>query len=114
MKSERLFCVCIALSISLTACTTSGEIYDPKRHPRQDFSAGNTAAAVLGTAAVVALAIAAAQNGGGGYRSYSDYDWAWDYQPMSATWACRGKQTGQYAYPSQCRYDPVNDYTWPG
>ena len=62
------------------------------------------------------LVVAVAQNGGGGgyYGGGYDYDYAWDYQYGNGQWVCRGKQTGQYAYPYQCQYDPVNDYTWPG
>lgn len=74
-----------------------------------------TGIAVAGVA--VAAGAAAANNGygGGGYYGGGyDYDYAWDYLPGNGQWACRGKQTGHFAYPSHCQLDPVNDFTWPG
>ena len=115
----RINAAAVVSALALAGCTHSGEIYDRTKHTKQDFSAKNTTAAVVGTAAAVALIVLAAKSGGGGYGGgYSggsyDYDWAWDYRSANGQWACRGRQTGQYAYPSNCRYDPVNDYTWPG
>lgn len=71
--------------------------------------------AILGAAL-----IAISQSGGGGSGSApsyaTDYDYAWDQfrnEYGQLVWACRGKQTGQFAYKEKCQYKSVNDYTWP-
>lgn len=64
---------------------------------------------------VVAAALAARGGGGGG--GVTDTTWAWDQfraQDGSMLWACRGKQTGQFADQWRCSGLPMNDLTWPG
>jgi len=114
LRQRASACTIIMISIIGAGCTTSGEVYNSKKHSRADFSTANTLAAIGGTVLAAAVIIAVAKNGGGGGYRASDYDYAWDYLPASAQWACRGKQTGQFAYQSNCQFDPVNDYTWPG
>jgi tellurite resistance protein len=60
----------VAACIMVSGCTHSGEIYDSKKHTKAEFSKGNTAAAVLGTAAAIALVAVAANNGGLGGGGY--------------------------------------------
>lgn len=77
-----------------------------------------TAALVGVLAAATVVAIAKNSNGGGGgyYGDQIDYDWAWDEfydQHYSLVWACRGKQTGQFAEFSNCRNKLKVDHTWP-
>ncbi len=79
------------------------------------------ALAVVGAALVVGAA-ARSRGGGGGapsnqYAATTDYDWAWDQfhnQYYQLVWACRGRQTGQFAPNEKCAYKPQNDFTWPG
>ena len=81
-------------------------------------SAG-AAVAILGAVLLVAAASRSGSSGGGGgqYNSdATDYDWAWDEfynQSYQLVWACRGKQTGQFAMQDKCAYKPQNDFTWP-
>jgi len=73
-------------------------------------------AIILGGAAIAA---AARSSGGGGYPyapTNQDYDWAWDQffdQYSQLVWACRGRQTGQFAYLDKCTYKAKHDFTWP-
>jgi len=74
----------------------------------------------VGTVTVVVLGIVAAAlaaRGGGGGGGVTDTTWAWDQfraQDGSMLWACRGKQTGQFADQWRCSGLPMNDWTWPG
>ena len=46
-----------------------------------------------------------------------DRSWAWDQfqdQRGVLVWACRGMQTGQFAFHVRCRDQPQHDMTWPG
>ena len=99
-------CLCI---LTLAACTDDGEIYDPKKHKKSDFSAEKT----VGLLAATAILAAAANNGYAG-GSTTDYDWDWDYQPANGQWVCRGIQTGRYAELENCAYDLKDDDRWPG
>ena len=110
-KLKQLTACLIAVSF-ISACTSSGEIYDKSKHKDEDFSAVNT---ILGIAAGAALIGAAASSGGGGGgAAVYDYDWDWDYQPANAQWVCRGIQTGRYANQDNCAYDFKDDDRWPG
>lgn len=105
----------LAAMLACGGCTTSGKIYRPGKDKKEDYSAKNTAAAVIGTAVVAGLIVAAASSkgGGGGYYAPTyDWDYAWDYQPMNGQWVCRGKQTGQYADQWHCRNKLLYD-AWP-
>lgn len=45
-----------------------------------------------------------------------DYDWAWDEfynEYRQLVWACRGKQTGQFAPEEKCMFKMRIDNTWP-
>ncbi|WP_026481062.1 hypothetical protein [Ahrensia sp. 13_GOM-1096m] len=107
--------IIILAIMSLSACTHSGEVYDSKKHTKEDLSKGRTAAAIGGTILAVAAVIAASQGGAGYSPSYvQDYDWDWDYQPMNRQWACRGTTTGRYAPLYKCATDMKNDSRWPG
>ncbi len=114
MVKRQSFGIVLALSLGLSGCTHSGEVYDSRKHAKEEYSKGRTAAAVVGTLAAVAAVVAVAANDGGGYYPPTDYDYAWDFQPQNGQWVCRGIQTGRYAYASNCAYDPVHDFTWPG
>lgn len=48
-------------------------------------------------------------------RYQYDIDWAWDefYNNGQLVWACRGKQTGEFANDYACAGKPKNDFTWP-
>lgn len=73
---------------------------------------GAVSVIVLG---VVAAALAA--GGGGGNPGVNDYDWAWDQfrdQSGSLVWACRGRQSGQFAEQWRCNGKLMTDATWPG
>jgi len=78
------------------------------------------AAIAIGVLGAIAIGAAAASNsggGGGGYSSPTDYDWAWDQfqgQNGGLVWACRGRQTGQFAEQYRCASDVRSDYSWPG
>jgi len=110
-KLKQLTACLIAVSF-ISACTSSGEIYDKSKHKDEDFSAVNT---ILGIAAGAALIGAAASSGGGGGgAAVYDYDWDWDYQPANTQWVCRGIQTGRYANQDNCAYDFKDDDRWPG
>jgi hypothetical protein len=106
--------VVLAASLACAGCTTSGKIYRPGKDKKEDYSAKNTAAAVIGTALVAGLIVAAANSkGGGGYYSPAyDRDWAWDYQPLNGQWVCRGLQTGYYTAKWRCQNKLMYDY-WP-
>ena len=110
MKTISIFL--ILSNLIVTGCTSSGEIYDEKKHKKEDFSLLNTIGAI-GAAAVV---INEVYNSSGSSSSYatSDTDWDWDYQPANNQWVCRGIQTGQYAELENCQYDEVDDDRWPG
>ena len=80
--------------------------------------AAAAAAIILGGLAVVA--IAKSSGGGGGGYPYQpvlqDYDWEWDQffdQNFQLVWACRGRQTGQFAVLDRCAYKWKSDNTWP-
>lgn len=78
--------------------------------------AAAAAAIILGGLAVVAIA---KSSGGGGYPYQpisQDYDWEWDQfydQNYQLVWACRGRQTGQFAFLDRCAYKWKSDSTWP-
>lgn len=80
--------------------------------------AAAAAAIILGGLAVVAIA-KSSSSGGGGYPYQpvlQDYDWEWDQffdQNYQLVWACRGRQTGQFAVLDRCAYKWKNDNTWP-
>lgn len=62
-------------------------------------------------------ATAAASSGGGGFAPVTDYDWAWDEfynDQFQLAWACRGRQTGEFADQWRCSGKPQIDHTWPG
>jgi hypothetical protein len=79
--------------------------------------------AAIAAGAVIGVAlVAAARNGGGGTsvgansNSGYDYEWDWDQffnQNRQLIWACRGVQTGQFAYAHQCAGKPQSDWRWP-
>jgi len=74
---------------------------------------GAVTVVVLG---VVAAALAAS-GGGGGSGGITDTSWAWDEfraQNGAMLWACRGRQTGQFADQWRCSGLPMNDWAWPG
>lgn len=107
--------VVLAATLACAGCTTSGKIYRPGKDKKEDYSAKNTAAAVIGTAVVAGLIIAAANSNGGGGGYYTpnyDWDFAWDYLPGINQWACRGKQTGRYTEQWRCQNKLMYDY-WP-
>jgi len=71
----------------------------------------------VGVATVVVLGIVAAAMSGRGGGGGGDTSWAWDNfqgQDGSMLWACRGRQTGQFADQWRCSGLPMNDFTWPG
>lgn len=81
------------------------------------------AALVLGAILLGAAAVAVARSGGSGGSTYApasyntDTTWAWDQfrdQFGSLIWACRGRQTGQFADQWRCAGQFQSDYTWPG
>lgn len=46
----------------------------------------------------------------------TDYEWDWDgfYNEYSQlVWACRGVQTGQFAFEERCAFKVKTDYRWP-
>ena len=103
------------VAIHLSGCSTTGGIYSPSDPDNSDFSIGRTLLSVVAVAGAVAIA---ANGGGGGGSNYAaqDYDWAWDEfynQHYQLVWACRGKQTGQFADLEKCAYKYKSDITWP-
>lgn len=79
--------------------------------------------AIVGGLLLAGLVVAVASGGGdaAGWvpasSGSSDYDWAWDqfYNEYGVlVWRCRGVQTGQFAVNSNCAYDLMTDYRWPG
>jgi hypothetical protein len=95
--------------MSLTSCANMSE-----EAKQRWLIAGAVLAAAGG-----AYAIGRNQGYANGYAAHqlTDYDWAWDqfYNANYAlVWACRGKQTGQFADMAKCQYKPQNDLTWPG
>jgi hypothetical protein len=78
--------------------------------------------AIIGGVLVAAAVVVAASEGGGtaapATRSQAaDSDWDWDqfYNEYGVlVWRCRGIQTGQFADTSNCTYDAMTDYRWPG
>lgn len=114
--SRFMVAVSMAAVLACAGCTTSGKIYRPGKDKKEDYSAKNTAAAVIGTAVVAGLIVAAANSkgGGGGVVTSPGYDWdyAWDYLPAFGQWACRGKQTGRFADAWHCQGKLVYD-AWP-
>lgn len=94
--------------------------YDCSRIVKEsnDQAAGALTAVLLGAAII---AVAANSGGGGGgyanpYAPVHDYDWAWDQffnENYALVWACRGKQSGQFAALEKCSYKFQNDHTWP-
>ena len=103
-----------------SACTDKGEIYNSKKHTKNDFSLGNTI--LMGVGAVGAAMLVddcydtnclGGYGGGSNSRSYTDYDWDWDYLPGSAQYRCRGIQTGQFAPNENCANDIMDDDRWP-
>ena len=111
--------VAVAAALSLTGCSTTGGIYNSSDSANSEFSVGRTLLGVLGAAAAVAAAREVGKAGGGGYSPATttvDYDWAWDQfrnEYGQLVWACRGKQTGQFALNERCQFKPANDFTWP-
>lgn len=83
-----------------------------------DQAAGALTAVLLGAAII---AVAANSGGGSGgyvnpYAPVYDYDWAWDQffnENYALVWACRGKQTGQFAALEKCSSKYQSDFTWP-
>jgi len=103
----------------MSSCTENGDIYDPKKHKKSEFSAEKTIGLIVGTA-IVAVAVSEASAGdadafaeGFANSSQTDTDHDWDYQPGNNTWVCRGVQTGQYADLDNCDYDVKDDDRWP-
>ena len=90
----------------LVGCSTAGGIYQKGHQDNGEFSPGLTILTILG----VAAGVAAARHGGGG--GYAGEEHAWDWQPGNRQWACRSKNTGQYAYEYQCAGAPKIDH-WP-
>lgn len=74
----------------------------------------------IGAVTVVVLGVVAtalAMNKGGGGGGVTDTAWAWDQfraDDGSMLWACRGRQTGQFADQWRCSGLPMNDWAWPG
>lgn len=92
-------------------------MYSADDSANSEFSIGRTLLTILGAAAAVAAVRAGGGAAAGAGAGASDYDWAWDEfrnQYGQLVWACRGKQTGEFAVSERCRFKPVNDYTWPG
>lgn len=89
-----------------------GMTQDGCRTKNMVVEVGAVTIVVLG---VVAAALAA--SGGGGGPGVTDTSWAWDQfraQDGSMLWACRGRQTGQFADQWRCSGLPMNDWAWPG
>ena len=106
MARKIIIIILCAIQIS---CSSTGGIYDSTDSSNNEFSLGKT----LLTFATAALVVSAARSGGGG--TY-DYDWSWDQfynKNYQLVWACRGKQTGQFADLENCTNKPKNDFTWP-
>lgn len=106
----------LIVAIHLSGCSTTGGIYSPSDPDNSEFSIGRTLLSIVAVAG--AVAVAANGGGGGGASSYAaqDYDWAWDEfynQHYQLVWACRGKQTGQFADLEKCAYKYKSDITWP-
>ena len=111
MARKIIIIILCAIQIS---CSSTGGIYDSTDSSNNEFSLGKT----LLTFATAALVVSAARSGGGGGGSGSvyDYDWAWDQfynKNYQLVWACRGKQTGQFAEIANCANKTQNDSTWP-
>ncbi len=109
----------VLLATALSACSTTGGVYDRDDAKNDQFSVGNTLLGILAIAGAVAIASTGGAGGGAGYsNSFGpvDYDWAWDEfygEHYRLVWACRGKQTGQFAELEKCTYKPRIDTTWP-
>lgn len=97
----------------------------PSDCPQIVQKSSNDAAAVTVLAVLGAALVAVAKSGSGGayapytpyepHSSITDYDWAWDQfynQYNLLVWACRGKQTGQFAVLEKCAWKPKHDLTW--
>ena len=70
-------------------------------------------AAVLG---VIAIGVAAANSGGGGYTNYQQQGYAWDAfygSSYNLMWRCRNKSNGQFADDRYCSNKLKVDDTWP-
>ena len=106
---KTLLTIVTAISL-LTACSEDGDMYDRTKHSEEEFSVENTAALLVGIAAVAAIA----EGGGYGGGQATDYDWDWGYQPANFQWVCRGVQSGQYAAKERCAFDLKIDDRWPG
>ena len=107
------FFIIFMITLGISGCTSSGEIYDEKKHKKEDFSILNTIGAI-GAAAVVINEVYSSNNSGSSGYTATDYDWDWDYQPANNQWVCRGITTGQYAELENCANDAVDDDRWPG
>ena len=79
--------------------------------------------AILGGVLIAAAVVAAASEAGGAAAppntssQISDYDWDWDqfYNEYGVlVWRCRGVQSGRFAENTNCTYDSMTDYRWPG
>lgn len=98
---------------------------DPLDCPQIVQNASNKAAGAAALAILGAALVAVAKSGGGGgyspYTPYTpyvvtDFDWAWDQfynEHSQLVWACRGKQTGQFAVLERCNFKSKDDSTWP-
>lgn len=88
----------------------------------EEESTASKVGKVVAAVAVIGLVALAASAGGGGRSAAPaarahDYDWEWDqfYNEFNQlVWACRGRQTGQFAYPERCQFKVKADLTWPG
>ena len=108
--------VAAVAALSLIGCSTTGGIYSANDSENSEFSVGRTVLGILGIAAAIGTAKRAGGGGGGGSGGV-DYDWAWDQfrnEYGQFVWACRGKQTGEFADQVRCQFKPMNDFTWPG
>ncbi len=95
----------LLVCVTLTACSTTGGMYDANDPKNNEFSPLRT---LFVGAAVVGLVYGASQGGGGG--SYENPKW--DYQKANYQWVCRNATNGQYLALEKCANQPRID-NWP-
>ncbi len=86
----------------LSACSTTGGMYDKNDPKNNEFSAVRT---ILTGVAVIGLIYGASQGGdgsrGGGPTGMYETP-KWDYQPGNRQWVCRNANNGQYLVHEKC------------
>ena len=100
-KTIAILLICTLLS----ACSTTGGMYDKNDQKNSEFSLINT---LFVGVAVVGLAYGASQGGGGG--AYENPKW--DYQRANFQWVCRNANNGQYLAQEKCANQAKID-NWP-